>query len=334
MTAQATIQETPPAPAHNGTVTQQEVDAARGPLDALRAAVARVYIGPARTIDLLLLALLGRGHALLEGVPGVAKTTLVKTFATALGCTVRRVQFTPDLLPSDITGTYVLSPKDGTFTLRPGPIFANVVLADEINRAPAKTQAALLEAMQERQVTIEGDRYELPPPFIVLATQNPIDLEGTYPLPEAQIDRFLLHVPMGYPSAREEVEMIKAHGSAAPHVAAQLDPARVATLQALTPRIHVEEDVLDYVVALTTFTRKHPRVVLGASPRASLALVTAARGIALLKGRTFATPDDVRDVAPSALAHRLILVPELEGDAKARAGVIEEGIARVPYRRG
>jgi MoxR-like ATPase len=332
MTAQASYD--PAIDGARSVATQHEIDAARGPLDALRATVARVYLGPARVVDLLLIALLGRGHVLLEGVPGVAKTTLVKTFATALGCSVRRVQFTPDLLPSDITGTYVLSPKDGTFGLRAGPIFANVVLADEINRAPAKTQAALLEAMQERQVTIEGDRYELPQPFVVLATQNPVDLEGTYPLPEAQIDRFLLHVPMGYPSPREEVEMLRSHGGGAPAVHAQLDPARVLELQALATRIHVEDDVLDYVVALTTFTRKHPRVVLGASPRASLALVTAARGLAMLKGRPFVTPDDVREIAPSALAHRLVLAPELEGDPKARSGVIEEGIARVPYRRG
>ncbi|MBI2389163.1 MAG: MoxR family ATPase [Deltaproteobacteria bacterium] len=333
MSAQPTTHVSDP-PSGSAPATQQEVDSARAPLDALRAAVARVYLGPARTIDLLLVALLGRGHALLEGVPGVAKTTLVKTFATALGCSVRRVQFTPDLLPSDITGTYVLSPREGSFSLRAGPIFANVVLADEINRAPAKTQAALLEAMQERQVTIEGDRFELPQPFIVLATQNPIDLEGTYPLPEAQIDRFLLHVPMGYPSPKEEVEMLKSHGGGAPSVSAQLDPARVVALQSLTTRIHVEDDVLDYVVALTTFTRKHPRVVLGASPRASLSLLTAARGLAVLKGRTFVTPDDVREAAAPALAHRLVLVPELEGDAKARAGVVDEGISRVPYRRG
>ena len=330
MSAQVTMQHTE----SSAPATQQEVDAARAPLDALRAAVARVYLGPARTIDLLFVALLGRGHALLEGVPGVAKTTLVKAFATALGCSVRRVQFTRDLLPSDITGTYVLSPREGTFSLRAGPVFANVVLADEINRAPAKTQAALLEAMQEKQVTIEGDRFELPAPFIVLATQNPIDLEGTYPLPEAQIDRFLVHVPMGYPSPKEEVEMLRSHGGGSPNVAAQLDPARVVALQALTTRIHVEEDVFDYVVALTSFTRKHPRVVLGASPRASLSLLTAARAISVLKGRTFVTPDDVREVAAPALAHRLVLVPELEGDPKARTGVIEEGLNRVPYRRG
>src|SRR3954467_3400533 len=164
----------------------------------------------------MITALLAHGHVLLEGVPGVAKTTLVKTFATVLGCTVRRIQFTPDLLPADITGTYVLSPKEGTFALRAGPVFANIVLADEINRAPAKTQSALLEAMQERQVTIEGDRFELPNPFMVLATQNPIDLEGTYALPEAQIDRFLVRVRMGYPSHKDEVAMLRTHGVSGP----------------------------------------------------------------------------------------------------------------------
>jgi MoxR-like ATPase len=334
MSAQTSPTSSEAATSNGAPITQAEVDAARVSLDALRASVSSVYLGPARTVDLLLIALLARGHALLEGVPGVAKTTLVKAFATALGCSVRRVQFTPDLLPSDITGTYVLSPKEGTFSLRAGPVFANVVLADEINRAPAKTQSALLEAMQERQVTIEGDRFELPSPFIVLATQNPIDLEGTYPLPEAQIDRFLLHVPMSYPTAREESDMLRTHGGGAPTVTPILDTARVAALSALTPRVHVEDDLFDYVVALATFTRKHPRVVLGASPRASLALVTASRALALLKGRTFVTPDDVREVASAAMAHRLVLVPEHEGDAKARAGVIDEAVARVAYRRG
>ena len=183
-----------------------EIEAARERLGEVRRQVSRVYIGDTNAIDLMIVALLARGHVLLEGVPGIAKTTLVKAFAITLGCSIRRVQFTPDLLPADITGTYVLNPKDGTFSLRAGPIFANVLLADEINRAPAKTQSALLEAMQERQVTIEGDRFELPDPFFVLATQNPVDLEGTYPLPEAQIDRFLVRVPMGYPSERDEVQ--------------------------------------------------------------------------------------------------------------------------------
>src|SRR3954467_8897771 len=193
-----------------------EIEAARERLLELKRQVARVYIGDSSAVDLLTVALLSRGHVLLDGVPGIAKTTLVKAFAVALGSSIRRVQFTPDLLPADITGTYVLSPREGTFTLRAGPIFANIVLADEINRAPAKTQSALLEAMQEHQVTIEGDRFELPAPFMVLATQNPIDLEGTYALPEAQIDRFLVRVRMGYPSHKDEVAMLRTHGVSGP----------------------------------------------------------------------------------------------------------------------
>src|SRR5438105_2245161 len=306
-----------------GGATQQEVDAARAPLDALRGAVARIYLGPARTIDLLLLALLARGHLLLEGVPGVAKTTLVKAFATALGCSVRRIQFTPDLLPADITGTYVLNPRDGAFALRAGPIFANVVLADEINRAPAKTQSALLEAMQERQVTIEGDRFELPNPFIVLATQNPIDLEGTYPLPEAQIDRFLVRVTMGYPNARDEAAMLKAHGVEPPVVRPVLNAADAQAMQAIAARIHVEDDLHDYAVGITTFTRSHPRVALGASPRATLALVQASKAWALLSGRTYVVPDDMRAVAPAVIAHRIVLTADTEPDAKAREQVVE-----------
>ena len=283
---------------------------------------------------MMLVALVAKGHVLLEGVPGVAKTTLVKAFATALGCTGRRIQFTPDLLPADITGTYVLSPRDGTFQLRAGPIFANVVLADEINRAPAKTQSALLEAMQERQVTIEGDRFELPAPFMVLATQNPIDLEGTYPLPEAQIDRFLVRVTMGYPTAREEALMLKAHGIDPPVVRAILSAPDVSAMQAIGARIHVEDDLHDYAVAITGFTRSHPRVALGASPRATLALVQAAKAWALLNGRPFVAPDDMRAVAPAVLAHRLVLTADTEPDAKAREQVVDEALAKVSYRRG
>jgi MoxR-like ATPase len=282
----------------------------------------------------MLVSLLARGHVLLEGVPGVAKTTLVKAFAVALGCTARRIQFTPDLMPADITGTYVLSPREGTFTLRPGPIFANVVLADEINRAPAKTQSALLEAMQERQVTIEGDRYELPNPFLVLATQNPIDLEGTYPLPEAQIDRFLVRVPMGYPTAREEAQMLRTFGNEPPVSKPVLTAPEVQQLQSICARIHVEDDLLDYAVALAAFTRNHPRVALGASPRASLSLLQAAKGWALLGGRPFIAPDDVRAVAPSVLGHRLVLSADADQDARVRHHVVEEALAKVGYRRG
>ncbi len=310
-----------------------ELQAARERLAAVRREVSRVYIGDASAIDTMLIALLARGHVLLEGVPGIAKTTLVKAFAAALGCSVRRVQFTPDLLPADITGTYVLNPKDGTFSLRPGPIFANVLLADEINRAPAKTQSALLEAMQEHQATIEGDRFALPDPFFVLATQNPIDLEGTYPLPEAQIDRFLVRVQMDYPSARDEVAMLRAHGIAAPEASAILGPAEVLTLQSVAARVHVEDDLVDYAVGLARFTRENQRITLGASPRASLGLLRAAKARALLEGRAFATPDDMRAMATPVLAHRLILVPELEGDQRARGQLVEEALARVGYRR-
>jgi MoxR-like ATPase len=310
-----------------------EIEAARERLLELKRQVARVYIGDAAAVDLLTVALLSRGHVLLEGVPGIAKTTLVKSFAVALGSSIRRVQFTPDLLPADITGTYVLSPRDGTFTLRAGPIFANVLLADEINRAPAKTQSALLEAMQERQVTIEGDRFELPDPFFVLATQNPVDLEGTYPLPEAQIDRFLVRVPMGYPSPRDEVAMLRTHGIAPPSVGVVLSPGDVLQLQSIAARIHVEDDLFEYAVALTGFTRSHPRVVLGASPRASLGLLRAAKSLAVLAGRPFVTPDDLRFLAGPVLAHRLILVPELESDPKARASIIDEATTKVSYRR-
>jgi MoxR-like ATPase len=310
-----------------------EIELARERLDGVRREVGRVYLGDSSAVEMMLVSLLARGHVLLEGVPGIAKTTLVKAFAATLGATVRRVQFTPDLLPADITGTYVLNPRDGSFSLRAGPIFANVVLADEINRAPAKTQSALLEAMQERQVTIEGDRFELPDPFFVLATQNPIDLEGTYPLPEAQIDRFLVRVSMGYPAERDEIAMLRAHGIAPPSPQVALSPNDALQLQSIAARVHVEEDVFAYAVALAHFTREHPRVVLGASPRASLGLLRAAKAAAVIGGRAFVTPDDVRTVAPHVLAHRLILVPELEGDARARTALVEEAVSKVSYRR-
>jgi MoxR-like ATPase len=310
-----------------------EIEAARGRLAAVRREVSRVYIGDTVAVDVMLVALLARGHVLLEGVPGIAKTTLVKAFASAVGCSVRRVQFTPDLLPADITGTYVLNPKDGTFSLRPGPIFTNVLLADEINRAPAKTQSALLEAMQEHQATIEGDRFALPDPFFVLATQNPVDLEGTYPLPEAQIDRFLVRVQMGYPSERDEVAMLRAHGVLAPEAQAVLGASEVLALQSIAARVHVEEDLMDYAVALAQFTRSSPRVVLGASPRASLGLLRAAKAHALLDARPFATPEDIRATAVAVLAHRLVLTPELDTDPRARAQLVEEGLTRVSYRR-
>jgi len=314
-------------------VTQPEIAAARERIVLLRQEVMRSFVGSARPFEGMTVALLARGHVLLEGVPGVAKTTLAKTFAMALGCTTRRIQFTPDLLPADITGTYVFSPKDTTFALRAGPVFANVVLADEINRAPAKSQSALLEAMQERQVTIEGDRFELPLPFIVLATQNPIDLEGTYPLPEAQIDRFLINIAMGYPSAKDEATMLRTYGGSPPTAKPVLSAGEVVSLQSMVDRIHVEPDLIEYAVALTHFTRSHAKVTLGCSPRATLGLMQASKAIALMEGRPFVTPEDIRAVAPSVLAHRLVLAGELEGKPDARRLIIEEALSKISYRR-
>lgn len=310
-----------------------ELEPARERLAAIRTEVSRVFVGDAAVIDMLLVAVMARGHVLLEGVPGIAKTTLVKAFAQTLGSTVRRIQFTPDLLPADITGTYVLNPRDGEFKFRPGPVFANVVLADEINRAPAKTQSALLEAMQERQVTVEGDRYELPDPFFVLATQNPIDLEGTYPLPEAQIDRFAIRVLVKYPQLRDEVTMLKSHGVVAPNPVPVVSADDVLHLQSIAARVFVEDDLYEYTARLSAYTRTHAKILLGASPRASLSLLRAAKSRAVLEGRPFVVPDDLRALAEPVLAHRLIVVPELETDDHARSQLIDEAVARVPYRK-
>jgi MoxR-like ATPase len=276
---------------------------------------------------------MARGHVLLEGVPGVAKTTLAKAFAHSLGVSVRRIQFTPDLLPADITGTYVLLPREGTFSFRRGPIFANLVLADEINRAPPKTQAALLEAMQEQQVTIEGEGFELPNPFIVVATQNPIDLEGTYPLPEAQIDRFLVHLNMGYPTREDEVRMLMAHHIEPAEARPMIDAETVAHLQQLVRSVHVEQDLYEYAVGLSEFTRADKRVLLGASPRATLGLIQVAKASAIMAGRGYATPDDLREFAVPVLAHRLVLSEEVDGESGAREDIVRAALAQVGYRK-
>jgi MoxR-like ATPase len=314
-------------------LSTDELEAARQTLAEVRRAIAEVFIGDLAPVDMLFVSLLARGHMLLEGVPGVAKTTLVKAFAAALGCSVRRIQFTPDLLPADITGTYVLNPKSGEFSFRAGPIFANVVLADEINRAPAKTQSALLEAMQEGQVTVEGQRFELPQPFVVLATQNPLDLEGTYPLPEAQVDRFLVQVRLGYPSRADEVRMLRSHGVATPEARTVLTAPALQRLQSVAARVHVEEDLFEYAVALSEYTRSHPKVVLGASPRASLGLLRSAKGHAVLSGRSYLTPDDIRAVAAYVLSHRLVVSSDLEDEAALRASIVAAALRDVRYRR-
>jgi MoxR-like ATPase len=300
---------------------------------AISAQVGRVYIGAPETTEMLLVALLARGHVLLEGVPGVAKTTLVKAFSKTLGVSFKRIQFTPDLLPSDITGTDILDMRENAFVLREGPIFAHVVLGDEINRAPAKTQSALLEAMQEQQVTIEGETRPLAAPFLVLATQNPIEHEGTYPLPEAQVDRFLIKLTMTYPAEADEKRMLATHSRPVPEPAPVIGPEDVMRMQRLAEQVHVEEDLFDYVLGLSLYTRRHRRVYLGASPRASLALLVAAKARALLKGRDFVLPDDVKLLAPYVLAHRVLMTPEAELEGAQPQAVVHEAIASVAYLR-
>jgi len=299
---------------------------------AITEEVGRIFIGSPMITEALLVALLARGHVLIEGYPGVAKTTLVKAFSGTLGCHFRRVQFTPDLLPSDITGTYILDMRTNTFVLREGPVFTHVLLGDEINRAPAKTQSALLEAMQEHQVTIEGETRTLAEPFIVLATQNPIEQEGTYPLPEAQVDRFLIKLRMGYPSPSDEKRMLGTYDKPPAPARPMVGPSDVLEMQALTQEVFVAEELLDYVLGLVTFTRGHAKVYLGASPRAGLALVHASKALALLKGRDFSLPDDIRSLAPLVLGHRILLTPESELEGGTGAAIVAEAIEKVGYK--
>jgi len=299
--------------------------------ERIQGEIAKVYVGSPSTVDLLIVALLARGHVLLEGVPGIAKTTLVKTFATTLGCDFSRIQFTPDLLPADITGTYVLNLKDNTFVLRKGPLFANIVLGDEINRAPAKTQSALLEAMAENQVTIEGETLPLPVPFMVLATQNPVEQEGVYLLPEAQVDRFLFKLVLGYPSLAEERRVLMTYNQPVEQVQPILTPTEILELSEAAERIHIAPGIIDYIVRLVQHTREHVAIHLGASPRASLALMRCAKTRALIHGRTHVLPDDVRALVPSVLNHRMILTPEAELDLVSVDEVVAECLADVPY---
>jgi MoxR-like ATPase len=316
-------------------LTPERVTAFAERIASVRDEIGRVFIGSSELPELLLVTLFARGHVLLEGVPGVAKTTLAKAFAATLRCAFKRVQFTPDLLPADITGTYVLSPAEGKFTLREGPVFANVVLGDEINRAPAKTQSALLEAMQEFQTTIDGETRALPSPFIVIATQNPVEQAGTYPLPEAQIDRFLMRIVMGYPTAAEEEQMLRRFVQAdAPQVRGLLEPHDILDGQAMARAVHVEDSILQYVVRLSERTRKHPSVFLGASPRASLALVQAAKALALLHGRAFVLPDDVKRLAPRVLSHRIVLTPDAQMEGMQGERVVREVLDSVAVHGG
>jgi MoxR-like ATPase len=290
-------------------------------LSSVRESVEQVIVGKSDPIDMLLIALLCEGHVLLEDVPGVGKTLLAKSLARSLGCTFRRIQFTPDLLPSDITGVAVYNQQSAEFVFRPGPVFTNVLLADEINRATPRTQAALLEAMEEQQVTAEGETRPLPRPFLVLATQNPVELEGTFPLPEAQLDRFLLRVRMGYPSEIEEAAIVRRFEERDPlaELRPVIDAEELSRMVGEIRRVHLADPVLEYAVRIVRETRSHPDADLGASPRATLALTRAARARAALLGRSFVIPDDIKALAPAVLAHRLIVAPtaQLRGGADA-----------------
>ena len=323
-----TARTTPSAP--DGAALRDWAGRIRELRDRTLAEVGRVVVGMEAVTDQFLIALLAGGHVLLEGVPGVAKTTLSKVFARVLGIQYQRLQFTPDLLPSDVTGTYIFDRKQDDFVLRKGPIFCQVLLADEVNRAPAKTQSALLEAMQENQVTIEGTTLRLPQPFMVLATQNPVEHEGVYRLPEAQLDRFLLRVDMGYPGHDGEVEMLRLHSGPVAEPEPLFSADLILEIQGLLPQVHGADALFNYIVDLADVSRNHPDVYLGASPRASLCLLRCARARAVLAGRHYFTHADVQAVAPAVLAHRLIIRPEAEVEGKQASAVIQELLDMVP----
>jgi len=294
----------------------------------LKSQLAKVIIGQENFIELLITAFLANGHVLIEGVPGVAKTLTAKLFAKTLKTEFSRIQFTPDLMPSDVLGTSVLNPKTTEFEFKAGPIFSNIVLIDEINRAPAKTQAALFEVMEERQITIDGKRYPMKPPFMVLATQNPIDQEGTYALPEAQLDRFLFKIKVDYPKPEEEVQILQSHhqrkgAKADADIRPVLTPGKLQELQIQIQKVLVEEKLLNYIAQLVIKTRNHPHLYLGASPRASIAVMNASKAMAAIQGRDFVIPEDIKKVLVPVLAHRVILSPEREMEGLTQENVID-----------
>ncbi len=313
-------------------LTEERAEALRSLLVRIRDAVERVIVGKRDVVELLLVAVLSGGHVLIEDVPGIGKTKLARSFCQAICGTFRRIQFTPDLLPADVTGSLVYESARGTFVFHPGPVFANVVLADEINRGTPRTQSALLEAMEERQVTVERQSYRLPEPFLVIATQNPIELEGTFPLPEAQLDRFAMRLRIGYPAPEEEAGVVRRFLGGDPllELAAVTHPEELVAAIADVRRVFLGQATLDYLVALVRRTREHEEVELGASPRATLALARAAQAAAVLAGRTFVVPDDIRAVALPVLAHRLKLTARAELHGTTAEAVLQSILDEVP----
>ncbi|MDW8105996.1 MAG: MoxR family ATPase [Armatimonadota bacterium] len=309
-------------------------------LQRVEAQIRRVIIGQQSVIEQALCALLADGHVLIEGVPGIAKTLLVRVIAQTLGLQFRRVQFTPDLMPSDLIGTTIFDARSGEFRVRYGPIFANIILADEVNRTPPKTQSALLEAMEERKVTIDGVSHALPKPFMVFATQNPIEYEGTYPLPEAQLDRFLLKIVMDYPTEDEERAILKLHDEGfRAHQLEQvgLTPVigaeELERIRAVARSVQVSDEVRDYILQIVRRTRQNEYLLVGASPRAGIALLLVSKALAVLRGRDFVTPDDVKQMASPALRHRLILRPEAEVEGLSADRVLSSILEATPVPR-
>ena len=298
----------------------------------LRENIQRVIVGKDEVIDLTLAAVLCEGHLLIEDVPGIGKTTLARALAASLGCTFRRIQFTPDLLPSDVTGLYWFSQKKQEFEFKPGPIMSQVVLADEINRATPRTQSALLEAMQERQVTIDGVTHPLHSPFLVMATQNPIELEGTFPLPEAQIDRFILRISIGYPGENEENDILERFRSSdpLPELKPVSSPEEVLSMIDERRQVRIVEPIREYIVKVARATRKNPEIELGASPRATLALYQTSQAWAAIRGRDFVLPDDVKKVAPHVLTHRLIISPQAQLRGRRISDLVMDIIDAIP----
>ncbi|MDB5804597.1 MAG: family ATPase [Betaproteobacteria bacterium] len=321
-------------------LTEEQLSQSSRVLQAMRDQIANAVVGQTAVIEQVLVALIAAGHVLIEGVPGLGKTLLVRALAKTFDGSFGRIQFTPDLMPSDVTGHTIYDPASGQFSTRKGPVFTNLLLADEINRAPAKTQAALLEVMQEGQVTIEGTPHILPLPFMVLATQNPVEQEGTYPLPEAQLDRFLLKVRIDYPAHAEEVAMTRAVTAgkvgdklAVDAVQTLIKPATITGLQQYGANVDVDEQVLDYAVRLARKTREFPGIAAGAGPRGAIAIVRAARGYALMAGRPYVTPDDVKRAALPALRHRIAAAPELEIEGRGSDSLVLALLEQVPAPR-
>ena len=331
---------TSPSPDQHHPDDTDAAQRARAALNAVRGEVAKAVVGQDAAVTALVIALLSRGHVLLEGVPGVAKTLLVRSLAAALAIETKRVQFTPDLMPGDITGSLVFDSRTSDFTFRPGPVFTNLLLADEINRTPPKTQSSLLEAMEERQVSVDGEARPLPAPFLVAATQNPVEYEGTYPLPEAQLDRFLMKVSMPLPDRDAELEVLRRHAAdfdprdlKAAGIRPVAGPDDLAAGAAAVRRVQVGADVASYIVDLVRGTRSAPSLSLGASPRAATALLATSRAWAWLSGRDFVTPDDVKAMTRATLAHRLQLRPEAELEGVGTAAVLDSVIGAVPVPR-